>query len=356
MESGSTQRECRSRTLWDPDGSWFKRTPEERNGCTIATVLEVKVASLGQLAGAPHPGETEMKNRTFVALLLSTAIALPAFAQEANSSSSAQPAASAATAAPTSQSATSAGNQPLRWTREDFWDGDEPGAVWLVLHPFASKRYVRRQTAPIRDRLNELEELNSANGNQIKDVDGRAQHGIQLAASKVKDGDQHALEGSNKAQLAQQAASLASTRVSRVETVVGRVDQYKVGTQTEIRFRPGQSVLNKDAKNALDEMATQLKDQHGYVMEVRGFSPGRGPASIAASRKMADSVVRYLVLNHQIPAYRIYVVGMGNAPVTREEGTAAKRTGSSRVEISVLKNGLDQLASTPASEASSPPK
>src|SRR5882762_9855219 len=134
MESGrNTQRECRSRTLWDPDGSWFKRTPEERNGCTMATVLEVKVASLGQLAGAPHPGETEMKNRTFVALLLSTAIALPAFAQEANSSSSAQPAASAAKAAPTSQSVTSTGNQPLRWTREDFWDGDEPGAVWLVL-------------------------------------------------------------------------------------------------------------------------------------------------------------------------------------------------------------------------------
>ena len=297
-----------------------------------------------------------MKNLTLVALLLSMAIALPAFAQQANSGLSAPPAASADKAAPASQSVNATGNEPLRWTRGDFWDGDEPGAVWFVLHPFASKGYVRRQIAPIRDRVNELEELTVANGNKIKDVDGSAQHGIQLASSKVKEADQHALEGSNKAQLAQQAASLASTRVSRVETVVGRVDQYKVGAQTEIRFRPGQSVLNKDAKNALDEMATQLKDQHGYVMEVRGFSPGRGPASIAASRKMADSVVRYLVLNHQIPAYRIYVVGMGNAPVTREEGTAAKRTGSSRVEISVLKNGLDQLASTPASEASSPPK
>jgi hypothetical protein len=28
---------------------------------------------------------------------------------------------------------------------------------------------------------------------------------------------------------------------------------------------------------------------------------------------MADSVVRYLVLNYEIPAYRIYVIGMGNA-------------------------------------------
>ena len=29
---------------------------------------------------------------------------------------------------------------------------------------------------------------------------------------------------------------------------------------------------------------------------------------------MAESVVRYLVLNHEIPVYRIYLVGMGNAP------------------------------------------
>ena len=30
---------------------------------------------------------------------------------------------------------------------------------------------------------------------------------------------------------------------------------------------------------------------------------------------MAESVVRYLVLNHDIPVYRIYLVGMGNAPM-----------------------------------------
>jgi outer membrane protein OmpA-like peptidoglycan-associated protein len=71
---------------------------------------------------------------------------------------------------------------------------------------------------------------------------------------------------------------------------------------------------------------------------------------------MADSVARYLVLNHEIPAYRIYAVGMGNAPVIGEEGTAAKHSSGNRVEISVLRNGLDQTASTPASGASAPPK
>ena len=50
---------------------------------------------------------------------------------------------------------------------------------------------------------------------------------------------------------------------------------------------------------------------------------------------MADSVVRYLVLNQEIPAYRIYVIGMGNDP-------GAKRASGTRVEISLLKNDLGQ--------------
>ena len=52
---------------------------------------------------------------------------------------------------------------------------------------------------------------------------------------------------------------------------------------------------------------------------------------------MADSVVRYLVLNHQIPVYRIYVMSLGNAPV---EGTAAKHRSGGRVEVSLMKNDL----------------
>ena len=96
-------------------------------------------------------------------------------------------------------------------------------------------------------------------------------------------------------------------------------------------------MLSKQAKDALDEIAAEVKNQHGCVIEVQGFSSGQGQAAIANSRKMADLVLCYLVLNHEIPAYGIYVIGMGNAPV-------AKRTSGTRVEVSVLKNGLEQTA------------
>jgi hypothetical protein len=55
--------------------------------------------------------------------------------------------------------------------------------------------------------------------------------------------------------------------------------------------------------------------------------------------------VRYLVLTHEIPVYRIYVVGMGNAPAPTDDASKTKRVSGGRVEVSLLKNDLEQLSS-----------
>jgi outer membrane protein OmpA-like peptidoglycan-associated protein len=135
---------------------------------------------------------------------------------------------------------------------------------------------------------------------------------------------------------------------------VGNIDQYKASNQTEIRFRPGQTVLSKNAKDALDEMANTVKGQRGYIIEVQGFSSGKGQIAISNSQKMAESVVRYMVLNHEIPVYRIYLVGMGNAPVAgTDEDAKTKHISGGRVEISLLKNDLEQLSSNSAAPVTS---
>src|SRR2546430_863609 len=286
----------------------------------------------------------KMMNRPVVALFVACLLSLPALAQQQPASSTPSDQSQAASTPSTNSGDSATGKAPLQYeSRQGFW-----GKV----NPFARKKYVQRQTQPIRDRVNELDELTQANSKMIKDVDSRAQEGVRLASTKANEADQHAIEAGNKAQLAQQTATQANTRLSTVEQVVGNIDQYKAATQTEIRFRPGQSVLSQNAKTALDEMATPLKSQRGYIIEVQGFSSGRGQAAIATSQKMADSVVRYLVLNHEIPVYRIFVVGMGNAPVaTTDETGKNKRISGGRVEISLLKNDLEQLASTNAPAA-----
>ena len=307
-----------------------------------------------------------MKNRVLVALFAAIVLAVPAFAQTSSTSqdqttasqpapaAQTPPAASSSTDQASSTSSTTVGatgKQPLQpETREGFWGR---------MNPFARKKYVQRQTEPIRDRVNELDELTANNSKMIKDVDARAQQGIQLASTKANEADQHAVDAGNRAQAAQQTATQANTRITTVEQVVGNIVQYKATNQTEIRFRPGQSVLSQNAKTALDDMATPLKNQRGYIIEVQGFSSGHGQAAIATSQKMADSVVRYLVLNHDVPVYRIYVVGMGNAPVpsaSTDDQSKTKRTSGGRVEISLLKNDLEQLTATSTTPDQSPAK
>jgi outer membrane protein OmpA-like peptidoglycan-associated protein len=276
-----------------------------------------------------------MKSRILVTLILSAVITLPAFAQQASSDSNAQqPTSAQAAPAPSAETPNLEPLQPI--TSRDFWDGDEPSLVNLVSHPFARKAYVKRQIDPIKDRLNELDEITKSNAATIKDIDARSQRGIQLASEKTSLADQHATDATAKADTAKLAATDATTRVSTAEQMVGNVDQYRASAQTEIRFGTGQTALSKKAKDALDDLAGMLKNQHSYVIEVQGFAPGQGQAAIAASQKIADSVVRYLVLNHEIPLYRIYVVSMGNASVAGEERHATGR----RVEISLLKNDL----------------
>ena len=274
-----------------------------------------------------------MNHRLVIALPLAAVLAIPALAQTTSSDQS-QPA--AAQQSTSSDTGNATGKKPLAApSREGFW-----GRV----NPFARKKYVQRQTEPIRDRVNELDELTSANSRQIKDVDSRATQGIKLASDKANQADQHAIDAGNKATAAQQSAQQVTARVQTVETVVSNIDQYKASNQTEIRFRPGQTVLSKNAKDALDTMAGALKGQRGYIIEVQGFSSGKGQGAITTSQKMAESVVRYLVLNHDIPVYRIYLVGMGNAPVPSDDAKT-KRINGGRVEVSLLKNDLEQLSS-----------
>ncbi len=266
-----------------------------------------------------------MKNY-LLSLSLAAAFAVPAVAQQNQQSTPAdQPQAQQTQS--TDQSAT--GKDPLTYQRKE--------GFWGHLNPFARKKYVNRQLDPIRGRVNELDELTAKNAKMIADVDSRATEGIRNAMSKANEADTHALDAGNRANQAQQTAQQAHTRIATVEDTVSKIDQYQPITQAEIRFRPGQAALSKNAKEALDQMATSLKNQRGYIVEVQGFSPGNGSAAIENSREMAQMVVRYLVLNHEIPVYRIYTVGMGNAPIQAEDGKIRRQKGG-RVEISLLKN------------------
>src|SRR5581483_3684299 len=154
---------------------------------------------------------------------------------------------------------------------------------WGHMNPFARKKWVNRQLNPVKDRLNELDQLTAKNANDIKDVDSRAQAGIHQAQSTADQANQTAQSANTTATQAQSLAQSASDQTGKLNTTVA----------------------------GLDQIATQLQGQKGYIVEVEGYSRSRGQAGIQSSQHMADAVVRYLVTEHQIPVYRIHQVAMG---------------------------------------------
>ncbi|HTV64356.1 MAG TPA: hypothetical protein VMD98_02070, partial [Bryocella sp.] len=136
-----------------------------------------------------------MRTARLLTLLLAAALIVPAAAQQTTQDQQQAPAAAQSSSSAAAPDANSDQNlsaqQPLQPdTREGFWG---------KINPFARKKYVQKQLSPIRNRVNELDDLTAANARQIKDVDARAQQGIRDADAKATLADQHATDAGNRA-------------------------------------------------------------------------------------------------------------------------------------------------------------
>jgi len=259
---------------------------------------------------------------------LATAIAIPAAAQQGQSASGSQDNSTTAQQQQTSQTA-----KPLNHdSKEGFW-----GRV----NPMARKKWVKKQTDPINDRLTELDEVNAKNAKDIQDVDARAQSGIKQAQSAADAANQTATAASTQAQNANQIATTASGHVDQLHTTVNGIDAYKPINEVDVPFKRGSTMLSDDAKSQLDQLATSLKDHKGYIVEIEGHSPGRGVTGLQTSERLTAAVRRYLV-EHDIPVYRVHAVALGNAQVSSGNAGSEedKPLKTSSVHIRLMENSL----------------
>ena len=267
-------------------------------------------------------------------VLLASAIAIPSFAQQGQSTASQSTSSATVQQQPSSTTSQSPSLTP---PKEGFW-----GRV----NVFARKKWVNNRVEPIKGQLNELDEVNAKNGRDIQDVDRRAQAGIRQAQSTADSANQTASAAGSQAQKASSTAQGAGSHVDQLNTTVSGLDQYKQASDVEVKFRGGQPTLSAEARKQLDDFAANLTGHQGYILEIEGHSPLASTAGIQNSGRMAEAVKRYLVTEHQIPVYRLHTVALGNAPVVIEEQT--QKVKASSVHIRLMENSLA------AREASSP--
>ncbi|MBB5343539.1 OmpA family protein [Tunturibacter empetritectus] len=282
------------------------------------------------------------------ALLLGSALGISAFAQSSTQTSTPATQTKDSTAANSTSGAINPDDKATYATGKPLTDQSKEG-FWGHMNPFARKKWVSRQTAPIKDQVNELDQLQSKNANDIKDVDSRSQAGIKNAMSAANTADQHAQDAANRANSAQTLAGNASSRTDALGNTVGNLDQYQTVSSTSVKFASGRTALGPTGKSDLDNLATTLASEKGYIIEVQGYSR----AGVQTSQAMADSVVRYLVTEHQVPVYRIYKTGLGKNTAKPADGEQAVVNG---VRVTLLHNSLASMSSDSASSATATPK
>jgi len=223
----------------------------------------------------------------------------------------------------------------------------------------ASKNYVRQETTPLINKTNELDDLTAKNTNAIKDVDARAQAAIQEVTAKAAEVDQKAQAAASQAGQAQTQADNAVHRVDSLQNTVANLDNYRVVTETAVHFGFDKDNLTKDGKAALDQLATDVANAKGYIITVEGGTDSVGNAdyNYSLSERRADSVIQYLASQHNIPAHKIYLIGLGKDKPVESNKTRDGRAKNRRVDVRLMTNSADGTApSQPATPpATTPP-
>src|SRR3974390_320297 len=214
----------------------------------------------------------------------------------------------------------------------------------------SSKNYVKQQTTPLINKTNELDDLTAKNTKDIKDVDARAQAGIQAVNAKTAEVEQKAQTAGQNAATAQQMADAANSRVGVLTNTVANLDNYHAVAETSVKFGFNKDNLTPKAQQALDQLAASIASTKGYIIALEGGTDSVGSAdyNYELSQRRANSVIQYLASKYNVPAHKIYVIGLGKDKPVETNKTSTGRADNRRGDVRLMTNSVDGSTPTTA--------
>jgi peptidoglycan-associated lipoprotein len=179
----------------------------------------------------------------------------------------------------------------------------------------ATKKYVRQETQAVHTRVDEVEAS------------------VEQAQTRMDQQDVKVSEVSRTAQEALQRA------VEAGKLAEGKLLYETVLTDDKVKFGFDRAELSAEARAAIDEFASQLKEQNKSVyVEIQGHTDNVGPDTyneeLGLSR--AEAVRRYLNQQHGFPLHRINVISYGETAAVSDNNTREGRATNRRVALVVL--------------------
>ncbi|HEX8720590.1 MAG TPA: OmpA family protein [Pyrinomonadaceae bacterium] len=140
---------------------------------------------------------------------------------------------------------------------------------------------------------------------------------------------------------AQETADQAVSGVQVANERINSIDEYTPEQSIKVNFKLRSAALTPEAKTALDQVAEYAKNAKGFLIEVTGYAYESKDKNVNRnlSEQRAESVVRYLVENHNIPVRRILTpFGFGAKNPVADNTTREGRAENRRAEVRVLVN------------------
>ncbi len=139
--------------------------------------------------------------------------------------------------------------------------------------------------------------------------------------------------------LSQTAKDALNRAVEAGVVAKGKVVMQETFSEDRINFKTGAYDLDKNAKAALDEFASRLKDMgKGVYLEIQGHTDNKGGEDFndLLAQQRAEAVRRYLARQHKFPLGRMATISYGDTAPVESNKTAKGRARNRRVVIVVL--------------------
>ena len=208
----------------------------------------------------------------------------------------------------------------------------------LLLAGCATKNYVKQQIQPVDQKVDQVDKSSqSRDSSQVADIN-KTNQTVGEDEKQLSATTEIARTADTESKGAMAKSNQNTKDLNDLRNVVANIDDYKpAGDPVVVHFGINKDNLTKDEKAKLDQVASQLGSQARYFITVEGFTDQTGPASLndQLSRNRANAVISYLVGSHDVPVYRIHMVGLGEQKLIDEGKGRDARAQSRRVEITV---------------------
>lgn len=221
-------------------------------------------------------------------------------------------------------------------------------AFGFLLGGCATHRYVNRQVDDVNQKVAKVDQNQQNTQKQLEGDEPK----ISAADEKATSADNRATDALNRADAASKKADDVGNKVredlrNELNDRIANIDDYKTAGNVTVLFKFGSDKLTEDAKQQLDQLATgQMGSLKRYFIAIEGYTDkiGSPEFNLELSRKRAEAVQTYLVAKHDVPVYRIQIVGLGKDKPLNDEKTRDDRQKNRRVEVTIFSAGTGESA------------